>query len=381
MNSGNPVLRSLERTLKRFLSRFLRLLLGSRPLTSPLGSDFQSILLIRQHNQLGDMLCVVPLLRELRKKFPAACIALMASPVNYDVMLHNRYIDELILFDKRAYLGRLTIRLGLLIRFVRSLRQKRYDLAIVPATVSLSFTSDLLAFLSGARTRIGPGSIGGSSNPSAFFLNAPVILDWRSEPHRHQTRRNSDVAQQLGISPTDCSLEITLLEPEKNDGNLFIHSIQTPNTLTIGFHPGAGKVPNRWPPERFAEVANRLAEEFHAALLVTAGPMDDGPVEHMVGGLSHPYHVLKNQPIRRVASILSRVQLLISNDTGIMHVGAAVNVPVLSLFGPTDAGQWAPLGKRHRCLMAEDGEIASITVEAVLRNAREMLLEFAGQVA
>jgi len=74
-----------------------------------------------------------------------------------------------------------------------------------------------------------------------------------------------------------------------------------------------------------------------------------------------------------VASILSAADLLVTNDTGIMHVGGAVGAPVLSLFGPTDPYQWAPIGPVHRFIRAEDGNIDTIPIDEVLKHAREML--------
>src|SRR5512147_1800889 len=96
--------REAERMLKRGLSEALR---GFFPVLhdfDPAGYTPKSILVIRQHNQLGDMLCVVPLLRALRTRFPDAHLALMASPVNYEVMVGNCYLDEIILYDKREIL-------------------------------------------------------------------------------------------------------------------------------------------------------------------------------------------------------------------------------------------------------------------------------------
>jgi ADP-heptose:LPS heptosyltransferase len=86
-----------------------------------------------------------------------------------------------------------------------------------------------------------------------------------------------------------------------------------------------------------------------------------------------PYKLLRNQYIRSIASIIQNADLLISNDTGIMHVGAAVETPVLSLFGPTDPEQWAPTGVRNRSLRGEGGDISMIPTQAVLDAAREML--------
>jgi ADP-heptose:LPS heptosyltransferase len=366
------VVRSLERALKLLLTSLLRFLFGLRrhPPFSPEGSA--KILIIRQHNQLGDMLCVVPLLRALRRRYPEAHVALMASPVNGDVMLGNRYIDELLLFDKREFLGRFGGKLIRFPRFVKGLRGEGFGIVVVPSTVSTSFTSDFLAFLTGARIRVGAGSIDGARNPTSFFFTHARHLDWRGEAHKHQVERNIDVWPEP-LRSFDNSLEITLTEDELNEGKSFLQKEKTSGQKVIVYHPGAGKEPNRWPAPRFAELARALSRETGAKTVITCGPMDAGPVREMIANLNSPPQLLENKPIRFVASVLSHSDLVISNDTGIMHVAAAVGAPVLSLFGPTDPLQWAPIGGRHRFMRGEGGAIARLALEDVASVAREML--------
>jgi heptosyltransferase-2 len=141
----------------------------------------------------------------------------------------------------------------------------------------------------------------------------------------------------------------------------------------VALHPGAGKVPNRWPAARFAEVASALAGERKVRFIVTVGPMDEEPWKELESRLSIPAYLVKNESIRRVASILSAVRLVISNDTGVMHVAAAVGAPVLSLFGPTDPRQWAPQGEKNRYIQGEGGDITRISTAGVLSAARRML--------
>lgn len=349
----------------------LRLFIPEHPPAS--SDDFRSILIIRQHNQLGDMLCVVPLLRALRSAYPHAGLVLMTSSVNHEVMEGNRYLDGTILYDKREFLGRWTLHVGALLRFVKRLRSREFDAVIVPTTVSMSFTSDLLAFLSGAGTRIGAAQLNGIPNPSGFVYTEKVALDWRSDPRRHQTRRNLDIVGARGIETDDLACEITLSDEEKEEGRGVLAALHRQRPLVLALHPGAGKLANRWPAERFATVANALSKRWNASVVITCGPMDEEPVKEMVSGLDCLYQVIRNEPIRRVASILSDVDLLISNDTGIMHVGAAVGAPTLSLFGPTDCLQWAPLGEQNQWLSAQHGDIAEITVDDVLCSAGAML--------
>lgn len=366
------MLRALERSFKRFLAGALRLLFGFRRDRPFAPGSSPRILVIRQHNQLGDMLCVVPLLRALRARYPSSFIALVASPLNYAVMLNLRHIDELVKFDKAEFIGKEGGSLFRFPGFVKRLRELRCNLAVVPSTVSLSFTSDLLAWLSGARIRVGAGSMEGRENPSGFMFTHPQDLDWRTRPTVHQVRRNMEIWPEP-LPPPDFSLEITLSEHKLREGKSFIDSVKGSSKKVVVYHPGAGKIPNRWPAKSFAEVANELSQSEKAAVLITSGSFDHEPVAAMVAGLAEDYHVVDNEPIRRVAAILHSADLVISNDTGIMHVAAGVGTPVLSLFGPTDPEQWAPIGGRHRYLRGEGGDLANIRAEDVVRNAREML--------
>ena len=367
------MLKALEKRAKHLLISLLRILFHSSPVSIPPPDTIKRILVVRQHNQLGDMLCVVPLLRGLRERFPSAYIALVASPANVEVVLNNRYLDEVINFDKREFLSKRRLHVGKLITFLKNLRRQHFDVAIVPSTVSLSFTSHLLAYLSKAPVRIGAGSIDGRENPSSFLLNTMVDLDWRSTPHRHQTLRNLDVTKPIGVHTETLVVELTLTEQEIEEGKRKYVKEKGTSTLAIGFHPGAGKKLNCWQAERFASVANQLSKEFAATVFVTAGPMDNVEINQMIAGLEVPYYLMKNLPLRFVASIISNITLFISNDTGLMHVSAAVGVPVLSLFGPTDPQQWAPIGSRHRYVVSKDGSMSSISIEEVLETARGML--------
>jgi ADP-heptose:LPS heptosyltransferase len=360
-------------SLKHFLAFILRNILGSQSISVSPNSDFKRILVVRQHNQLGDMLCAVPLLRALKEKYPDADISLVASPVNYDVMLHNRYLNRVVKFDKKGFLGKGFGGFKNFRAFIRELRALKAEIAIVPSTVSVSFTSNLLAFLSGAQTRVGPSSLNEVSNPSAFFFNVPIALGWKNVPKTHQTQRNLDICQMLGLDPKDLSVEITFDSVELEMLNRLKNSKLASGRVAIGYHVGAGKKPNRWDVCKFVTVANTLCREFDATAVITSGPMDGEPVHEMLSALNAPFDLVKDTPIREVAARLATLDLLITNDTGIMHVGAAVGVPVLSLFGPTKPEQWAPLGPEHRWLRGKDGAINSITEEEVLKNAREML--------
>lgn len=365
----------LERLVKRVVAAILRVLVGSRRLTGPLPATFERILVVRQHNQLGDMLCAIPLLRALRERFPHARIVLVAAPVNFGIMLHSRFLDAVLCFDKRRLLEEGLRGVGNLVTFVRQLRAEKFDLAIVPSTVSVSFTSDLLALLSGARVRIGAKSLNGRENLSAFCFNVPIDLDWTDEPDRHQTLRNLDFAKPLGIASSNLALEISFSLEEQNSvyPPLVINKLLVERSRYIFYHPGAGKPANRWPASRFAQVANELGREPDVVTWIIEGPMDRLPVEEMLQHVVVPYVLLRDRWIRDVAMWLSLADLVITNDTGIMHVAAGVGAPVLSLFGPTSPEQWAPIGEKNRFIRGKGGDINALDPGDVIELAKQML--------
>jgi ADP-heptose:LPS heptosyltransferase len=108
-----------------------------------------------------------------------------------------------------------------------------------------------------------------------------------------------------------------------------------------------------------------LSKEYDAGIVVTCGPMDVEPVQTLISKLTCSYTLVEKRQIRNVAAIIDQLDLLLTNDTGIMHIAGATRPRVLSLFGPTDPLQWAPIGPKNRFISAEDKSIQSITEENV----------------
>lgn len=363
-------LRRMEQGVKGMALALARALFRQRRPALLQPDAVRRILVIRQHNQLGDMLCASPLLRALRARYPDAFIALLTSPVNHAVMLHHPALNETILFDKREFLAGGRFHPLRLVRFLRSLRSRRFDLTLVPATVSMSATSDILAYASGARWRIGVASLEGRENPSAFLYTLGVPLSWAGKGAVHQTVRNMEVAQALSLPEPGMALDLALTSGERE--HAWSKWPRHEGRVRIAFHVGAGKVPNRWPADRFASIINAVVRELGCDVFMISGPMDEEPVNAVRAGLCVKVQLIEKESIRAVASCLSTMDLLVSNDTGVMHVGAAVGVPVLSLFGPTDPEQWAPVGPHHRYMKSRSGDINDIGADEVLTNIKEM---------
>lgn len=150
----------------------------------------KNILIVRQHNQLGDMLCSVPLFAAVRKKYPGAHITLVASPINYEILFSdiNPYIDKVITYQKSTAKD--------LLDFYRELRNHSYQIGIVPSTVSISRTSHIINYFSGAKIRAGVNSIDDKINSVSYLLNVKSDFKW-NERKLHQTDRNLEVGMQI----------------------------------------------------------------------------------------------------------------------------------------------------------------------------------------
>ena len=317
------------------------------------------------------MLCVVPLLRSVRVMFPESQITLVTSPVNYEIMKHHPYVDDVLNYDKLSFFPSMIEA----VKFWKSLRSTKYDMAIVPATVSVSVTSDLIAFLSGARIRIGASGLLGKTNPTAFCFTHTTDLDWSNDPHRHQSLRNLDVIKFMNPPVEDLSCVIGLTEQEQEDARSFLRSFRDDHKLLVGLHVGAGKVENRWSAERFAAIANRISLEYQAGILITVGPKDSDLVEIMKQHIQVPSIFVQNHPIRSVAAIINELDFFISNDTGIMHVAGATKTSLLALFGPTDPLQWMSQGAKNRYIASRNGSMDSIPEAQVCSLLTQMINE------
>jgi heptosyltransferase-2 len=237
----------------------------------------------------------------------------------------------------------------------------------------MSVTSDLLAYVSKSKIKIGPGSLDGIINNSGFLYNIPIDLDWRKDSLRHQTERNLDMMRMFNFNTANLNLVLNLTEEENAYGRKFYLKNSKSSHKSIGMHPGAGKIPNQWHINYFIELIQRLQNELDPVIFITYGPKDSEPVEKLHSIFGKEIVIIKEKSIRSVASIIDNLDLFITNDTGVMHVASTTRSPVLSLFGPTDPLQWAPQRKSDHYILAANKDINTISVDKVFHTALKML--------
>jgi len=327
----------------------------------------QKIIVVRQHNQLGDLLAGVSLFRAIKDTFPESTLTLIVSPLNYQGVIKNKFIDEIFIFDKKKLLFP-----SYLYQFIRLLR-KNYDLAIVPVTVSISFTSNLIARFSNSKIRIGAESLDGKKNKSAFLFDRRIQIDWRKHPDCNVAEIILDIVRPFGINTNEFKTEITFDKKDLESAEKFIKQLAGPeNKLLLGLHIGAGKIPNRWSLKKYVLLIERLKKDFPLDIYLTGSSADKEEINYVTQNISFKVGKFLNRKISEVAALISKSDLFISNDTGIMHVAGTTNTPQISIFGPTNPYNWAPLGKNKYFIRKSDF-IDDIEVDDVFNLCKEIL--------
>ncbi|AFH50076.1 ADP-heptose:LPS heptosyltransferase [Ignavibacterium album JCM 16511] len=330
-------------------------------------TQIKKILIVRQHNQLGDLLAGISLLRAIKEKFPDASLTIILSKENFKGLLKNRFIDEHFVFDKTKLFNPFY-----LIRLIKLLRRK-YDAVFVPVTVSISFTSNLLARISNSKIRVGPKSLDGKINDSQYFFDRRINIDWRKHPDSHVAERILDLVRPFGIDTNDFTSEINFDDNDISVAKKFLSEIKKENSsLVIGLHVGAGKPQNRWSLQKYVELIELLNQNFNCTFFLTGSDADNEELNYVKSKSLVELPVFKNMEITQVAALISLADLFITNDTGTMHIAGSTKTPQISLFGPTNPYNWAPIGA-NKFFIRKTELIDDITVQDVYELASQII--------
>ena len=287
--------------------------------------QYNHILLTRL-KYIGDIVLTTPLIHTLRDRFPDAYIAYLGDKNGVSLLEQNPYLDEIFSID----FSRNTIlqQLGLFYQ----LNRKHFDLVI---DLFCNPRSALLSFATRAPVRVG-GNLPGRGKLYTIRIKDDGIPKSAVEFHYQSLKA-------AGIEPKYFAPEIFLTEDEKKESRRYLEwqGIDFSKPI-VALHPGGTWPAKLWPAERFADLTDLLVAKTHAQIVLTKGPRDGeaaGKVESaIVGGvLSLP--VL---PLRQLAAILSLCAACVANDSGPMHIAAAVGTPTIGLFGPGEENIWFP---------------------------------------
>jgi lipopolysaccharide heptosyltransferase II len=297
---------------------------------------------------LGDLLTITPALQALRAAYPSARIDLLVPPQSASLLQGAPYIDRILQFDKFPFdkkRGLLDLqRLAQTTRFLISLRMSRYDVLVLFhhfATRWGTFKFAAVALAAGATVRAGvDNGRGGFLNlrfPDRGFGAMHEVEYWLGLAGMLGAETEGGWRPHIPISKKDRTAVDNLLEGT---------GINRATPL-VAMHPGAGWYSRAriWPVEGFAVVAKGLARSHNAAILVLGGPDEAETAEKLqklVGDGALLVNVVGRTNILETAALIERCDMFVGNDSGPMHIAAAMGTPAVAVFGPSNTRAWGP---------------------------------------
>ena len=287
-------------------------------------------ILIRSPNWVGDVVMATPAFRAVRNRFPNARITLLIKKYARCLVNDSPWFDEVVEYDPAGeHRG-----VGGYMRLVRSLRRRKFDLALILVNSMRGATE---AFVSGARRRVGY-----NRNTRRVLLSDPVappMENGRIVPQNmvdYYLRLCREIG--CGNEPTREELFVRPEVEARADDFLARHG-RDASKMLIGINPGAAFGSSKcWLPERFARVADSIIERYGCELFICSAPSERGIAHAIESQMRHrPINPCDFNPGLEVyKAIVKKMRLLVTNDTGTRHIAVAFGVPVVVIFGSTN---------------------------------------------
>jgi lipopolysaccharide heptosyltransferase I len=292
-----------------------------------------SRILIIKLSAVGDVIHAVPIACALRDQLPGAYLAWAVGPSAGTLLQGHSALDEVIPVPRNWLKSPRGI-----CRFRRQLQARRFD-AVIDAQCLTK--SAILAWLSGARRRIGFGNRWGRE--LSRFLHTELV----ETPGPHMIDHNVGLLSALGISKPRIHFDMPLYEPEQASMDDVIRQNHCEGGFAV-INVGAGWESKLWPAERFAAVARYLgSRRGMPALVVWAGDAERRAAETVVAGSGGYALLAPSTTLRELASLTRRAQIFLGSDTGPLHLAVALGTPCVGLYGPWPADRHGPYGPGH----------------------------------
>ena len=292
--------------------------------------DIGKILIIRTDG-IGDLLNSTPAIALLRQNYPSAEITVLARPLNASILIGNPDVDRVIVFDKKGEHRQVSAQ----IQFYRTLRREKFHLVVAMQTATLPH---LIAFLSGASFRLGRYQ---------KRFKSTLTHTWRGKYRKgetHEVDRNLALVKLVCNGEGTRKLVLNLLPDEISDAETYLTSSGVKNDdFLIGIHPGGSSYDKQWPEKQYAELADRLVQQYSAKILLLHGPVEEDLAHNIQRAMQSKAIIYAPKTIRELAALLSQSNMFVCNDSGPMHLAAALDIPTVAIFGPTDHVAWRPM--------------------------------------
>ncbi|MBC8286249.1 MAG: lipopolysaccharide heptosyltransferase I [Nitrospinae bacterium] len=301
-------------------------------------------ILILKFSALGDVVHTLPVAATLRRSLPDSHIAWMVEERYQDILRDNPDIDEVIPLRTKVWRKNWNGKsLGEILDTIKTLRQHNFDFVL---DLHGLLKSGIIARLSGAPTRVGFHRKNCKEKVSTLFTNrkAPFMAGGIHVVDMYLTLLQSALGK---ITETRL---FPLKVPDEADEKIATFLDQHPDLTSrpiIAINPGAGFESKQWELIRFAELADRISEELKCSVMLTWGPGEEFKVQQISDHMQQPKWIAPPTSILESIALYKRMSLLVSCDSGPLHLSAAVDIPTVSIFGPTDPVRNGAYGTKH----------------------------------
>ncbi len=280
-------------------------------------------ILILSTTGLGDTLWATPALSILRSHLPSAYIVAITSPFGVEILENNPHIDQCIVLKKSW------------IPLYFRLNRHAFDTALI------FHTSQRMASVFCHLLKI-PEIIGFEKEHKGLDSFLTKLLKKGGE---HEIEKRVRLVSCLGAHSTDRSMEVFTSSQHEDKASLYLQTAgYCKEKPLVGLHPGSKDPFKRWHAEGFIYVGTRLAKELNCQIIVTGSKEETPLVKHVASSIPGAFSLEKPFSVLELAALQKHMDLFITNDTGPMHLAAAVKTPLLALFGPTNPSLCGPLG-------------------------------------
>lgn len=297
----------------------------------------RKILVIRM-GRLGDFVVTTPLLKALRKEFPSSKITLLGRKDICELAKKQPWIDDVITYDK-------TVSLSVFLKLVRKAQKGAFDLAI-DCLKDYPLRTAILAYLTHAPHRLG-----------FDIAKRGVFFNLKAGPGQDKGTVGEemlDLAAELGIIPLDKMPEIVVSSADKSAviGLMKVHGIRE-ESFVVGIHPGGHYPSQRWDSANFVSLIDRLAKKFSIDMVLLGNNEEAELLRSIRDKTAAKTHIFCTESLSLLAALIGQVKLFIGNNSGPLHLAAALGKKTVSTLGPTDSRLWAPAGRGHIVLKKE----------------------------
>jgi heptosyltransferase I len=330
--------------------------------------------LIIRLSAIGDCILTMPLACALRDAYPNAWIGWVAEKAGASLLYDHPALDEVIVAPKGC------LRSPSKLWDMRGkLRALRVDTTLDPQGL---LKSAAFAWLTGAKRRIGfRAPVGREMSP---WLNNTLVTN--RQPH--VVDRYRELLSPLGVQPTPVRFDVPDPPQAHRSMSAWLYSQQLDHQPLAILNPGAGWDSKVWPAERYATVSRFLLEEHSLrTIVVWAGERERMWAKNIVAQSAGAAAIAPNTTLPDLAALLRLSTLFVGSDTGPLHLAAAVGIPCVGIYGPTEPAESGPYGDMHRCVQTyfqtgscrerrrgPDDAMRAVTVEQVTAACADLLI-------